>query len=67
MGYPTDEDFAEAHGWNPDRPRFSEADRKRELRNLKIKKRRKTNKTRLNRVSARRASNKISDGALLSK
>lgn len=28
MGYPTDEDFAKAHGWNPDRPRFSEADRK---------------------------------------
>lgn len=28
MGYPTDDDFREAHGWFAG-PRFSEADRKR--------------------------------------
>ena len=26
MGYPTDDDFAEAHGWNKGRPRLSQAD-----------------------------------------
>ena len=31
MGYPTDDDFAEAHGWRKDRPSFSEADRQAQI------------------------------------
>lgn len=38
MGYPTDEDFAEAHGWLPNRPSFSEADRLRDVRSKAAKK-----------------------------
>lgn len=32
MGYPTDDDFEEAHGWNKNRPRLSEADRVAQLK-----------------------------------